>query len=153
MTDRVLISLEDVYLTFGGKPLFDGLRMHICEGDKICLVGKNGAGKTSLMKLVTGELEMDGGRRFCLPGITIGYLAQNVPFGAEENVHGFVMSGLPEADRTGWDIRRLRITRSESELNREDRTRSLPDFTRALCLVLSYNGVVVRTRFELAQSG
>ncbi len=100
MADRVLISLEDATLTFGGKPLFEGLRMHIAEGDKICLVGKNGAGKTTLMKLITGDLELDGGSRFTLPGITIGYLAQNVVHRAADNVHEFVMSGLAPEDRT-----------------------------------------------------
>jgi len=100
MALRVLISLDDVTLTFGGKPLFEGLRMHISEGDKICLVGKNGAGKTTLMKLITGELELDGGQRFSLPGVTIGYLAQSVAHNAKDTVHQFVMSGLKPEDRT-----------------------------------------------------
>lgn len=100
MPERVLIGLEDVFLTFGGKPLFENLRMHISEGDKICLVGKNGAGKTTLMRIIMGELELDGGTRFALPGITIGYLAQTVRHAPGENVHAFVLSGLTAADRT-----------------------------------------------------
>jgi len=100
MAERVLISLEDAALTFGGKPLFEGLRMHIAEGDKICLVGKNGAGKTTLMKLIMGELDLDGGSRFCLPGATIGYLAQTVAHNPADNVHQFVMSGLALEDQT-----------------------------------------------------
>lgn len=100
MADRLLISLDDVHLTFGGKPLFEGLRMHISEGDKICLVGKNGAGKTTLMKLILGHLELDGGSRFCLPGLTIGYLAQNVAHNASDTIHQFIMSGLAAEDQT-----------------------------------------------------
>src|SRR5476651_1710394 len=100
MAERVLISLEDVYLTFGGKPLFEGLRIHICEGDKICLIGKNGAGKTTLMRLITGELELDGGSRFALPGLTVGYLAQTVAHKPDDIVKDFVLSGLNEEDRT-----------------------------------------------------
>jgi ABC transport system ATP-binding/permease protein len=100
MAERLLLSLEDAFLTFGGKPVFEDLRMHICEGDKICLVGKNGAGKTTLMKLITGEIELDGGNRFCLPGLNIGYLAQQVAFDPTHNVHQFVMSGLPDEDQT-----------------------------------------------------
>src|SRR5271170_6458883 len=100
MAERVLISLEDVCLTFGGKPLFEGLRMHICDGDKICLVGKNGAGKTTLMRLIIGNLELDGGKRFAMPGITIGYLAQTVEHTPSDSVHQFVMSGLKPEDRT-----------------------------------------------------
>ena len=100
MAERVLISLEDVRLTFGGKPLFEGLRMHIAEGDKICLVGKNGAGKTTLMKLIIGDLELDGGSRFAMPGVTIGYLAQTVAHNPKDNVHQFVMSGLAPENQT-----------------------------------------------------
>ena len=100
MAEQVLISLEDVQVHFGGKPLFDGLRMHICRGDKICLVGKNGAGKTTLMRLIMGDLELDGGSRFVLPGITIGYLAQTVQHSPEDSVHQFVMSGLEQEERT-----------------------------------------------------
>jgi len=100
MAERVLISLEDIFLTFGGKPLFEGLKMHICEGDKICLVGKNGAGKTTLMRLIYDDLELDGGKRFVLPGITIGYLAQKVAHDPEETVRNFVLSGLAKQDQS-----------------------------------------------------
>ncbi len=100
MLDRLLIGLEDIHLTFGGKPLFEDLRMHIVENDRICLVGKNGAGKTTLMRLILGELELDGGKRFALPGITIGYLAQNVPYLPGDTVKQFVLSGLAEKDRS-----------------------------------------------------
>jgi len=99
MAERVLLSLDDISLTFGGKPLFEGLRTHICEGDKICLIGKNGAGKTTLMRLITGALEPDKGQRFALPGLTIGYLAQTVAHKADESVKDFVLSGLPKEDQ------------------------------------------------------
>ncbi len=99
MAERLLISLEDIVLSFGGKPLFDGLRLHILEGDKICLVGRNGAGKTTLMRLITGELELDGGTRFMLPGITVGYLAQSVAHDPAQRVEDFVRAGLRAEER------------------------------------------------------
>jgi ATP-binding cassette subfamily F protein uup len=100
MNDRLLVALEDISLTFGGKPLFEELNLHVTEGDKICLVGKNGAGKTTLMKLITGELELDSGKRFTLPGLRIGYLAQKVTFEPSDTVRHFIFSGLPEKKRT-----------------------------------------------------
>jgi len=99
MAERVLLSLEDISLTFGGKPLFEGLRTHICEGDKICLIGKNGAGKTTLMRLITGEIEPDKGKRFALPGLTIGYLAQTVAHNSGDSVKEFVLSGLAKEEQ------------------------------------------------------
>jgi ATP-binding cassette subfamily F protein uup len=100
MPERLLLSLEDVTLSFGGKPLFEGLTLHITEGDKICLVGKNGAGKTTLMRLITEDLELDGGKRFVYPSLRIGYLAQKVEFTPTDTVRQFVLSGLAKQDQT-----------------------------------------------------
>ncbi len=100
MAARVLLALEDIYLTVGSRLLFSGVNLHICEGDKICLVGRNGAGKTTLMRLIMQELETDSGKRFLLPGCRIGYLAQQVDFKPEQMVRDFVMHGLPLAERT-----------------------------------------------------
>lgn len=97
---KLLLSLEDITLTFGGKPLFERLNIHIQEKDRICLVGKNGAGKTTLMRLISEDLELDSGSRFILPGITIGYLAQTVQFQPNQNVKSFVLSGLPRDQQT-----------------------------------------------------
>jgi ATP-binding cassette subfamily F protein uup len=96
VAERVLVSLDDVTLSFGGKPLFEALRVHITEYDRICLIGKNGAGKTTLMKLITQDLELDGGQRYAYPGVTIGYLAQQVKFDAKHTVKQFVLAGLPQ---------------------------------------------------------
>jgi ATP-binding cassette subfamily F protein uup len=103
MANRLLLSLDDATLTHGGKPLFEGLRLHVSEGDKICLVGRNGAGKTTLMRLLMGELELDGGTRFAVPGLTIGYLAQKVPFNPQQTVREFVISGIQQQE--GWQER------------------------------------------------
>ncbi len=100
MARRLLISVEEALLSFGGKPLFEGINLYINEGDKICLVGKNGAGKTTLMRLLEGSLELDGGKRFVLPGTTIGYLEQKVDFVPAHNVHQFVLSGLKQDQYT-----------------------------------------------------
>ena len=99
MADRLLLSLEEIRLSFGGKPLFEGLSLHLMEGDKISLVGKNGAGKTTLMRLMIEELELDGGRRFMLPGTRVGYLAQKAQHLPGQTVRDFVLSGLPKAER------------------------------------------------------
>lgn len=100
MSNRLILSLEEITLTFGGKPLFEGLDMHICEKDRICLVGKNGVGKTTLMRLMVEDLELDAGKRFVLPGTRIGYLAQNITFSPKQTVRDFVLSGLPKSQQT-----------------------------------------------------
>lgn len=119
MPERVLISLEDVKLSFGGKPLFEELRLHITEGDRICLVGKNGAGKTTLMKLITGELEPDAGTRFAVPGLNFGYLAQKVEFAANDTVHAFVLSGLAAGEEAEYKTHLADMVIAPLDLNAE----------------------------------
>ncbi|HEU5047998.1 MAG TPA: ABC-F family ATP-binding cassette domain-containing protein [Rickettsiales bacterium] len=119
MADRVLISLEDVNLTFGGKPLFEELKMHIAENDRICLVGKNGAGKTTLMRLITGELDPDTGKRFAYPGLTIGYLAQTIDSNPDDTVRQFVLSGLAKEEQTEDKQHLADIVISPLDLNPE----------------------------------
>lgn len=97
-TKRVLISLEDVVVNFGGKPLFDGVGLHVLEGDRVCLVGRNGAGKTTMMRLLMGELELDGGERFFIPGLRMGYLGQKITHNPDETVKDFVLGGLHKED-------------------------------------------------------
>ncbi len=97
---ELLLSVLDALVTFGGKPLFDGLSFNIHQGDKICLVGRNGAGKTTLMHLITGTRELDGGKRWQKPGVTIGYLQQDVKAQPHQTVYEYIFSGLAEERKT-----------------------------------------------------
>ncbi len=95
-----MLSVHDAMVTFGGKPLFESLSFNIHDGDKICLVGRNGAGKTTLMHMITGTRELDGGERWELPGLTVGYLQQDVVPQAGQTVFEYIFSGLAEDKQT-----------------------------------------------------
>lgn len=73
---------------------------HIYERDKICLVGRNGTGKSTLFKILSGELPLDSGERWARPGLTFGYLPQQVEEPGPERVQDYVFSGLPIEERT-----------------------------------------------------
>ncbi len=90
MAGTLLLNVQDAVISFGGKKLFDGLSFNICEGDKICLVGKNGAGKTTLMNVITGTLALDDGERWQLQGTVIGYLRQDVKPKEGQSVFDYV---------------------------------------------------------------
>ncbi|MEM1385341.1 MAG: ABC-F family ATP-binding cassette domain-containing protein, partial [Pseudomonadota bacterium] len=77
MADPPILTLTDVTLGFGGRPLFAGVSAAVTAQDRLALVGRNGAGKSTLLKLMAGLVEADGGGRFAQPGKTISYLPQD----------------------------------------------------------------------------
>jgi len=91
MAQLPLISLRDVSLSFGGKPLFEGLFNNITKGDKICLVGRNGSGKSTFLKIICGQIDFDQGERFVQPGTRISYLPQDVWLESDQTPKQFVM--------------------------------------------------------------
>lgn len=109
MTGRLLLSVQDAVITFGGKKLFDGLSFTIAEGDKICLVGKNGAGKTTLMNIITGTQVLDDGERWQLQGSVIGYLQQDIVPRPGQSVFDFVFEEVRgEEGQSEDEIRALK---------------------------------------------
>lgn len=98
MASTLALSLTDARVAYGQIPLFENLTFHIQERDKICLVGKNGVGKTTLMNLITGDKEPDDGERWVLPGLTIGYLQQEVTPRKDQTVFDYVFEEVNDAD-------------------------------------------------------
>lgn len=72
-----LISLKDVSLSFGGPPLLDGIDLHINDGDRLCLLGRNGTGKSSLLRLVAGKIDHFDGSLSLARDIAVAYLEQD----------------------------------------------------------------------------
>jgi ATP-binding cassette subfamily F protein uup len=88
--DPPVITLRDIVVGFGGAPLFAGTELQLTPGMRACLVGRNGSGKTTIMKIIAGLFEPDGGERYVEPGLTIGYLPQDVPLPDAGTVADFV---------------------------------------------------------------
>ncbi len=92
-----LMSLRDVSLAFGGPRLLDHVDWQIERGDRICLLGRNGEGKSTLLKLVEGRLEPDEGQVIRQQGLRIARLPQEVPEGRGGTVADEVAEGLDDA--------------------------------------------------------
>lgn len=73
------ITLRDVHLAFGGPALLDGAHFTLERGERVCLIGRNGEGKSTLLKLIDGSLQPDTGEVSIQNGVRISMLAQDVP--------------------------------------------------------------------------
>ncbi len=89
-----LLSLKDVRLAFGGPDLINGVSLQIERRERVCLVGRNGTGKSTLMKIISGEITPDAGEVIREQGLRIASLAQEVPQDMPGTVFETVASGL-----------------------------------------------------------
>ena len=89
-----LVSLQDVSLSFGGPLLLDKVTLHIEQGERVCLVGRNGTGKSTLLKIISGRLSPDSGEIITLRGLRTAVLEQEVPQDISGSVFDVVAGGL-----------------------------------------------------------
>ncbi len=82
-------------MAYGGPPLLDDASLEIENGERICLVGRNGEGKSTLLRLISGEEKPDRGEIIMQAKVRIGFLPQSVPRDVPGTVHDVVMQGLP----------------------------------------------------------
>nr|WP_062269955.1 ATP-binding cassette domain-containing protein [Endozoicomonas arenosclerae] len=91
-----LLRFDNINLAYGDQPLMDGAEFQIRKGERVCLLGRNGAGKSTMMKLVSGKIDADDGSIWRKPGLKIGILNQDLPDQDEKKVYDVVSSGLEE---------------------------------------------------------
>ena len=77
MASSPLIQLNNISLTFGQNPLFSNVNLVVDRADRIALVGRNGCGKSTLMKVLAGSVEADFGSRIMSPGTNLSYMEQD----------------------------------------------------------------------------
>ena len=94
--DTPLLTLSSVTISFGGPPLITQADVSVHAGERICLVGRNGAGKSSMMKVLAGSVEPDEGTRIVPSGARITYLSQTPSLSAWPTALDAVRSGLAE---------------------------------------------------------
>jgi ATP-binding cassette subfamily F protein uup len=94
-----LLRLDKVSLAFGHHTLLDHVDFEIRKGERICLVGRNGEGKSSMMRVITGEVAPDDGERWLRPTMRIAHLAQEISADSSDTVFDMVAGGLPELGR------------------------------------------------------
>ena len=95
-----MLNVHDISVSFGGEVLFEGISFRLSPGDRAGLIGKNGAGKSTMLRLIAGESRPEGGTISRDKGISVGYLKQDLEFSKGNTV-------LQEAYQAFEEIQRL----------------------------------------------
>jgi ABC transport system ATP-binding/permease protein len=88
-----IVQLNKVSLSFGLKPLLDNVNLQLRRGERVCLLGRNGEGKSSLLQVISKNIVPDSGEVWVRPGARIASLAQEVSSGSEAVVRDVVLGG------------------------------------------------------------
>ena len=91
-----LLTLRNIKLSYGTQHLLDDVNLQIEPGERLCLLGRNGEGKSTLMKLIAGIVNADDGSIESQQNLKVSYLTQDVPASLEGSVYDVVATGLDE---------------------------------------------------------
>lgn len=91
-----LITLEKICLAYGLDPLLDRVNFQIDAGERVCLIGRNGAGKSSFLKIIDSVIQPDTGKVVRAPNISIARLTQELPDHRDLTIYDVVAGGLAE---------------------------------------------------------
>jgi ATP-binding cassette subfamily F protein 3 len=118
----MLFRLSNVKKSYGGDEILRGVSFQVNPGEKVGLVGRNGAGKTTVFRIVTGSETADSGDVVSMNGLKLGLLDQHVDFGAGETVHTAALSAFKEIHDIEAEMRllekRMETDHSEETLHR-----------------------------------
>ena len=110
-----MITINNLSKSYGTRVLFDNLSFSVGKGEKIGLVGRNGYGKTTLLKMITGEAEYDSGEIQIPKNYKIGYLKQHLDFKYKtisKKLHRYYLkkkqtiNGKPKKFCLVWDLQK-----------------------------------------------
>ena len=118
----MLLRLTNIWRSYGGTDVLKGVSFQVNADEKIGLVGRNGAGKTTVFRMITGQESPDKGEVVKINGLRLGLLEQHVDFGVGDTVHTAALSAFKEIHDIEAEMRRLEkkmeTDHSESVLNR-----------------------------------
>lgn len=114
-----IINIEHISKIYGDKVIFEDASFGVHQGDKIGIIGINGTGKSTLLKMVAQAEEPDAGQIIRQNSLKIAYLPQNPEFPENATVHSYAMEGNPDTD---WlvksNLNQLGITEDDTLLER-----------------------------------
>ena len=130
-----LISLQEISLALGGPLLFDQVSLQLEPGERVALLGRNGVGKTTLMKVMAGQIGVTGGKIIYQKGVKVTHLPQEVPSGIKGMVFDIVFEGLGDRAKTLSDyhhvLHRMHTNHSAQLMRELDRLQAEIDHSNS----------------------
>jgi ABC transport system ATP-binding/permease protein len=147
-----LMGMREVCWGFGGAPLLDDLTFQIEKGERVCLLGRNGVGKSSVLKLFNGEISPDKGEIWRQQGATVAMLEQGVPPGCDGAIFDVVAQGLGEKGKAIVEHARIcKIPKDKlthEMLAQRDKWQRLLDAEDGWSLIRQVENVLSRTGLD-----
>ena len=110
-----LLTLTNASLAYGHHALLDKINFQIDAGERVCLVGRNGMGKSTLFRVISGQSQLDDGELWQQDTLKISYLEQEVPADLQDSIFDVVASGLGEVGQLLTDYHHALIEVSDDE--------------------------------------
>lgn len=142
-----LLGMQDINIAFGGPPVLDNANFSIERGERVCLLGRNGAGKSTVMKLLDGTIKPDTGTIVRQTGVSVTRLDQEVPEGISGTTFDVVAGGLGEVGQlvSRYHTASVRVAHATTDAERESALRELDRLHHALDAA---DGWQIQTRVE-----
>ena len=99
MSSQLIFSIKEAMVRYKEIPVFENLSLNIHQGSRVALIGKNGAGKSTIMNIISGFKSLDEGEKWQEPGTTVGYLGQEFEYEEKETVFEFIFSNISGDER------------------------------------------------------
>lgn len=139
-----LVQLEKACLSFGHVALLDSTKLMLNANERVALVGRNGTGKSSVLKVLSGEYELDSGQYWKADNLKISYLEQDLIKDKEKTVFEVVSDGLPEVGKVLYEYHQAVVIVSTSQ-NQSD----LDNLAKLQAKLESVNGWHFEQQIEL----
>lgn len=142
-----LISMENIYKSFSEKPLIENINFGINERDKIGLIGLNGTGKTTLLKIIAGVIEADKGKITKKNNINIEYLPQKIEFDSDLTVIEQVFKGNSDNIKL---VRKYRLALDREVVNNDEIMRLTEEMDKKNAWALESEAKAVLTKLGVS---
>jgi ABC transport system ATP-binding/permease protein len=144
-----LVTLDHVSIAYGHLPLLDDVSLQIDPRERVCLIGRNGTGKSTLLQIISGDQPPDGGVVWTQPGVKVARLVQDVPLSSDHTVFDVVAEGLGDIKDLVTAYHHAAVELAHPEGSAEDMAKRLERLGRLQQQLEERDGWTLEQRVEM----